>query len=63
MEEIFDYIRAKMKFAQTVIVENADKYRIFISHFKFGDKIWLSARDLKIRRPFKKVRLKELRSF
>jgi hypothetical protein len=63
IEKILDYIRAEIKFVQTVKIENADKHRISASHFKPNNKIWLSARDLKIRRYSKKFDWKNLDPF
>ena len=55
LEEIHDFIRTEINRAQVIQAEGGDQRRIPAPVFRLGDRVWLDARNIKIRRPTKKL--------
>jgi hypothetical protein len=63
MEEILELLRDETSFSQAVMTSQADRHRLPAPVFQPGDKVWLSARNLKTRRPSKKLDWKNIGPF
>jgi len=63
MSHIHDVLRSEMKYAQARHIEAADNSRLPAPVFKPGDLVWLDARNLRTRRPSKKLENKHLGPF
>jgi hypothetical protein len=55
LQEIHDHLRAEMTRAQTIQAEGANRRRTPAPLFRPGDRVWLDARNIKTRRPTKKL--------
>ena len=55
LEEIHNFIRTEMYRAQAIQTEGGDQRRIPAPVFRPGDRVWLDARNIKTRRPTKKL--------
>jgi transposase InsO family protein len=55
MDDIFDHLRTEMARAQLVQAEYADQRRNPAPSFKEGDSVWLNTRNIRTRRPSRKL--------
>jgi len=55
MTELHAHVRTEMAYAQERQQENADRHRLPAPCFQVGDKVWLNAKNMKTRRPSRKL--------
>ena len=55
LDEIHAVVKAEMAYAQARQQESADRRRIPAPVFHIGDKVWLNAKNLRTRRPSRKL--------
>lgn len=63
MDDILQIIQDEMIFAQAMMTAQANKHRIPAPAYRPGDKVWLSTRNLRTRRPSKKLDWKNIGPF
>ena len=62
MQDVFDYIREKLKKSQLIIIEQINRYKKEIT-FKKGDLVFLNIKNIFINKSYKKLNDKMLDSF
>jgi len=55
MTELGAHLRTEMGYAQERQQENADRHRIPAPSFQIGDKVWPNAKNIRTRRPSRKL--------
>ena len=55
MTELHAHLRTEMGYAQERQEENADRHRIPAPSFQIGDKVWLNVKNIRTRRPSRKL--------
>jgi len=55
MTELHAHLRTEMGYAQERQQENTDRHRIPAPSFQIGDKVWLNAKNIRTRRPSRKL--------
>jgi hypothetical protein len=63
MKNILELLRDEMAFSQAIMISQTDRNRLSAPIFQPGDKVWLFTRNLKTRRPFKKLDWKNIGPF
>ena len=63
LSEIHDHLRTELNRAQQRYQDNADNRRIAAPRFLPGDKVWLNARNIRTRRPSRKLDHRRLGPF
>jgi hypothetical protein len=63
MKSIWDFIKKKLINAQNTSKKYANKKRTFASEYQSEDMIWLSIKNIKIERSFRKLNHKWIKSF
>ena len=63
MSDLNEYLRSEMKWAQAIYESNANRTRNPAPAYRVGDLVWLDARNIKTRRPSKKLDWKNVGPF
>ena len=63
LKEIHDTVRDEMRWAQARYQETTDRHRDAAPSFQPGDKVWLNAKNIRTRRPSRKLDNKRLGPF
>ena len=63
MSDLNEYLKSEMKWAQAIYESNANRTRNPAPAYRVGDLVWLDARNIKTRRPSKKLDWKNIGPF
>ena len=55
MEEVWRFVRSEMAYSQEMQAKAADRHQKSVKEYKVGDEVWLLTKNIKTKRPSKKL--------